>query len=166
MFTMFSRKVHFKWYQVIKYAVPNVDSASYDIWVVTHLGNPHFMFKKLPWPCCPLPCLFQVLSQKISVWHYFDQGKDCRWQDLWPEEQEQEQGVRTFASSPCWTRCDDHLLMVRSHMLSPLVSRVVSSVEVQASEMSAAQNAVPSFHLHLIFKFTVGGTKVYTLWLL
>lgn len=59
-----------------------------------------------------------TLPKTISIWQYFDQGKDCRWQDLWPEEQEQEQGVRASASSPCWTRCDDHLLMLRSHMLS------------------------------------------------
>lgn len=32
-----------------------------------YLGNPHFMFKKLPWPSSPLPCLFQVLFPKQSA---------------------------------------------------------------------------------------------------
>ena len=76
---------------------------------------------KIPTSCSrsfPGPVVHFHVYFKYSPQKWFDQGKDCRWQDLWPEEQEQEQGLRTSASSPCWTRCDDHLLMLRSHMLS------------------------------------------------
>lgn len=132
---MCTRKVHFKWYQVYMQLKRRwLGKLWYEWGVVTHLGNPYFMFKKLPCSCSPLPCLCQVLSpkqsafgstlikEKIAVDKTFglknkNKSKACA---LLPARH-----VEHDVTTICW--CCEATCSASS------VSRVVSSVEVRAS---------------------------------